>query len=84
MAHTPGPWVVVQHPDGWTIQNRATGAGACVASQYGDSNEANARLIAAAPDLLAALKDAVNWLDDFDDNETLTAARAAILKAEGG
>ncbi len=30
-----------------------------------DQNRANARLIAAAPDLLAALSEAVQWLDDL-------------------
>ena len=45
--------------------------------------KANARLIAAAPDLLEALK---VLLDNKDNNEWLTgetAARAAIKKAEG-
>jgi hypothetical protein len=40
--------------------------------------EANARLIAAAPDLLAALKHCV-----IERSEWLTEARAAIAKAEG-
>jgi len=52
-------------------------------------NEANARLIAAAPDLLAALETIVKSLADQDDEgmiehvEPMVAARAAIAKATG-
>ena len=48
---------------------------------------ANARLIASAPDLLAACRAAVKELDvlqpDIDVGETLAALRAAIALAEG-
>ena len=52
---------------------------------------ANARLIAAAPDLLAALRRAEDLLtdlraddlDDAEDVETMAAIRAAIAKAKG-
>jgi hypothetical protein len=43
-----------------------------------------ARLIAAAPDLLEALRNIVSCYDTTDDNELVTAARAAIQKATGG
>jgi hypothetical protein len=50
--------------------------------------EANARLISAAPELLAALKDAtfaLALIAEKDGNEQyLNAARAAITKATGG
>ena len=47
---------------------------------------ANARLLAAAPDLLDALKGMLeyfceNGYDDYSDTETVQAARAAIAKA---
>lgn len=58
-----------------------------------DTVMANARLIAAAPDLLAALKDVTDWLADQRDFQlgngdpgeylAVDAARAAIAKAEG-
>ena len=48
----------------------------------GKACEANARLIAAAPDLLEALKDALNVLDATGANDAANAARAAIAKAE--
>ena len=53
--------------------------------------EANARLIAAAPDLLAALRDLTDWgctytspLDANSPHGLLIAARVAIAKATGG
>jgi len=49
---------------------------------------ANARLIASAPELLAALQDALAWnqsdIDGFEDispNEEMLAARAELLRA---
>ncbi len=53
---------------------------------------ANARLIAAAPDLLAGLKDVMGWIKNWDvpfdeDREWHQSKQdieAAILKAEGG
>mgnify|MGYP000443870063 CR=1 FL=1 len=50
------------------------------------TNEANARLIAAAPDLLAALKDIIEGVDEcwmFDNPGSVDRAQAAIDKAEG-
>jgi len=49
---------------------------------------ANARLMAAAPDLLAALHGLIEYFidpswDDYSDTETMQAARAAIAKATG-
>ena len=55
-----------------------------------DELVANALLIAAAPDLLASLRDMVDWLDDGNRqlSESASAdvlkARAALSKAEGG
>ena len=84
--HTPGPWSVnFKKFDEVTASN-----GAIVAScnkLTGLVNlQANARLIAAAPDLLEALKGLVAWADDLrreDPVEDLRKARAAISKAEG-
>jgi len=49
-------------------------------------NLADSRLIAAAPDLLAALKDALGFLEDWEDlsnNSVAHKIRAAIAKATG-
>jgi len=47
------------------------------------NRDANARLIAAAPDLLAMLKVAQLWLD-VDGRFDMQGINAAIAKAEGG
>ena len=56
-----------------------------------DRTEADARLIAAAPDLLEALRDVLDYATAGPNGTGLTenwnvvkAARAAIAKAEGG
>ena len=88
MTHTPGPWTIEGTRDSdefWVVKDEGP---VCEISQtfgYPDADEANARLIAAAPDLLAALQEwtsmAVNsGLEGCD--EILEQAEAAIAKAE--
>ena len=63
--HTPGPWVVVGRLTkyvearlvGRLIQEVAACGPTMADEGYGQHQEANARLIAAAPDLLEALQD---------------------------
>ncbi|RWP64868.1 hypothetical protein [Mesorhizobium sp.] len=92
--HTPGPWAIdpkylseVQTPDDKTIAScwhaHAEGRTVSITGVLECSLEesaANARLIAAAPDMLAALK-AVVMVADRDTDE-FALARAAIAKAE--
>jgi hypothetical protein len=59
-----------------------------VGNDYLAETTANARLMAAAPDLLAALQGMIEYfvdgsIDDYSDTETMQAARAAIAKATG-
>lgn len=60
--HTPGPWVVcaryVVTPD----QDTTICEIPEYLADYTETDEANARLIAAAPDMLEALDDAQHWL----------------------
>jgi hypothetical protein len=78
-AHTPGPWQVI----GSTVYGNALRARL-------PHNGADARLIAAAPDLLAALRDMLSaYMGDRDMSaeDCLNAADravAAIAKATGG
>lgn len=97
MSHTPGPWVI--GPADWLISQRHgmgyrnfpvhAPAGYDVAMVYSDEDdaeqEANVRLIAAAPDLLDAVEELLIYLADWDDpdNETCQRARAAVAKAKG-
>jgi len=95
--HTPGPWHVgvrqaeqiVYDENGWAVANATV--------HHGESNipesKANARLIAAAPDLLAALEAIAEAAscgagchDDVMQDalqECGTLASAAIAKAKG-
>ena len=90
--HTPGPWVIYDwftDPDGFKtirIANSMAHTAKIIANTY--SNE-HARLIAAAPELLTALENAMSLINAFTgpDNEIANAmrdqARAAITKAKG-
>jgi hypothetical protein len=87
--YTPGPWVV----GGATGLRNQVSIDPCVATAYGAGKEveANARLMAAAPDLLEALQDLfdadmehVLMGDGKDDQvEAIAKARAAVAKALG-
>jgi hypothetical protein len=95
--HTPGPWELKS--EGWKGQfiygtdEHAKGVRfiAKVSLDF-DGAEANARLIAAAPELLEALKGldeaycragTLSKSERLEDRKRLMAARAAIAKATG-
>lgn len=92
-THTPGPWEV--DDDGKQLCIRPAGTGWLLAYVFRDSFaaqsnadwsiEANARLIAAAPELLAALKATVanHCPNDKMFCGSCSPARAVIAKAEG-
>lgn len=104
--HTPGPWVVenglqvwksghntVESPRICTFKNAALPVEQISYVEM----EANARLIAAAPDLLEALKEIEKWYDAIENRPSLCGLghekygkeelpkiiRAAIAKAMG-
>jgi hypothetical protein len=95
--HTPGPWAVyraVQNEGEFIIHQGATDI-AVTRWALGDCN-ANARLIAAAPDLLEILGDILPWLEKAEaegvfencsapkgGQRAINRARAAIAKATG-
>ena len=84
MSHTPGPWTASEHGAYADYNGNSTiilGDDLRIAVVLGSDNEetnANARLIAAAPDLLEALEALLEG--DFNVAEK---ARAAIAKAKG-
>ena len=89
--HTPRPWTLTAHPC-LPIGNIHHGphqpgeVSVCAVSLRGNgTDEANARLLVAAPDLLAALRGIVDWKDaECTWGDAIAAARAAIAKAEEG
>lgn len=97
--HTPGPWkygrqsvspdwVIVTDAAGSIVANVNTETGPDAASRPAMRvmpADANARLIASAPELLAALEYVLNCAEADGWSEfMLGQARAAIAKAKGG
>ena len=82
--HTPGPWTIgcIIEPDDDRPSYRLGGRGLDTA----DTMHANATLMMAAPDLLAACKSALNWLSYCDMTDTAQYERLlnAIARAEAG
>ena len=82
-AWTPGPWSVKSIPGHGDSIVGAGGLQVVRIGQISKMDLANARLIAAAPELYEALK-AFMFADGHDDFEDeWPAARAALAKAEG-
>lgn len=91
--HTPGPWkpymvspsLYAIHGDARTISESTIatvsfGMRAEKSQEQADNARANARLIAAAPDLLVALE---NLLYEPMAERTVDAAKRALAKAKG-
>lgn len=90
--HTPGPWIVdPDHPRDISPADdlRFGVASICNSDNingswvFGDQSKANARLIAAAPDLLKALEELLAWNSGSGRPYPGTIAIAAISKAKG-
>ena len=95
--HTPGPWnahsIKKSAAPPYTPVSATTLIAQVYSTAFGDheQSEANARLIAAAPDLLEAVKRllpdvlwvADYWANDPDKDGDIVFARAAIAKATG-
>jgi hypothetical protein len=86
--HTPGPWKIYpepRHVDRFKIVHASTGY--CIGEAYDVSgspeNEANAHVMAAAPDLLEALKEMTETGGWMPSDERFIRANAAIAKATG-
>lgn len=86
--HTPGPWYVEQGhemKDNGTYWQVHDGHDAICCNQfcYADNSESNAHLIAAAPELLEALKETLDVATRSEVGEFADRARVAIAKADG-
>jgi hypothetical protein len=89
--HTPGPWEIYTHnPDGSGLHIKST-KGGVIAKLFNpglrEMLEANARLIAAAPELLDACEDVLYGINHkIDDNAIKRMTnwlQQAISKAKG-
>lgn len=92
--HTPGPWWIDEHSAEVYGQGRAKeDASRCIvqfSERFTKQERADARLIAAAPELLSALVECLPLLevacestDDPDASDKYERACAAIAKAQG-
>ena len=86
MKHTPKPWHIEkgQFSSAWFIHH--LGSEVCMIPSYTLSQEANAHLIAAAPELLQACEEAVKDLEatsngQGDEKLTVAKLKTAIKKA---
>ncbi len=99
MKHTPGPWVIVDRDDSIVVQTESPSKTKYGASRYAclggfnrhdpqqyEEAKSNAHLIAAAPDLLAALQEMMEYagiIEERCDSVATNMARRAIAKATG-
>lgn len=93
MSHTPGPWAIREPEDGELHEVYAENGGDLICYPvYTANQKANIPLIAAAPELLAALHDIITCAHINTpyggkayciSDGRMDAARAAINKAEG-
>lgn len=91
---TPGPWVARPDPNAYLQDDWCVSVGDSLENidKVAVCRERDARLIAAAPDLLEALelcrKELYEWMRDHGQDiatqQAMSKARAAIAKATGG
>ena len=83
--HTPGPWHL--NPRGWVVQSTGD---IVTRLECSNNKDWDARLIASAPELLAALECILKRYESAgvqcypEARREVIAARAAIAKATGG
>ena len=91
-AHTPGPWYWADNvPEAPPTYCAIVDSAGFTIADPSPMSEADARLISAAPDLLAAVKALDDVFSHYCDGDpspeewaALKAARAAVRKATGG
>ncbi len=81
--HTPGPWRVEKYVSAVGMYCIVEPHGRSLAFTDIRANEADANLLAAAPDLLEACKRALRDMTEWDGDELIPLIEAAIAKAEG-
>jgi hypothetical protein len=91
--HTPGPWGKVRNKDSWTIESSEVDVARTIAfgEEYEDEERANARLIAAAPEMYEVLREADRLYSTYALTATgglevgrwITSVRDCIARATG-
>jgi len=90
--HTPGPWNYDEYNGSlWITDDSGIGTIAQLIPEPNkgiwDEDKANARLIAAAPELLAALQSLIQYLPEediyYEDASAYRQISAAVERAEG-
>lgn len=87
MRHTPGPWKAIQPPHDPQAWDVVTEQGGLLAKLvWGQVSAANARLMAAAPDLVAACEAALSYMSGGEctpqaEREIRQLLRAALLRS---
>lgn len=67
MKHTPGPWYPVQYSGYFDVQNGPLYSDTSVSNiEYDENAEANATLMATAPELLDVLKKTLDYLEEIE------------------
>lgn len=80
MAHTPGPWSADKWATGWTVSAPDSHYSVCHLEDCNNA-EANVRLIASAPALLTAIKEAIGWMRHGVPSENKSRAQVILEKA---
>ena len=86
VTHTQGPWELVQERDYLNLQEKDTNL---VIAQFIGSSDEDARLIAAAPEMLEMCKlleecmETIDGKDGYDASYELAKVRAVLAKVEG-
>ena len=89
MQHTPGPWRLIGSWPTYFVQSQNIPdranlwADICTLNMANGCGMTDARLISAAPDLLAALRECLTCEFAVTDKAAIDQARAAIAKAAG-
>lgn len=92
VVHTPGPWTIEPHGKGFALysgrDNEHHGLNLVYLTEPDWNWKANAKLIAAAPELLEALQQCLRWIEDHEYTHGRSFAagnvtRDAIEKATG-
>ena len=82
--HTPAPWEISHEDEDIIIESNIREVDICqiVGGRYFEEDEANAKLIAAAPELLEAAIKLQEWNQKYPPNKVYDYGRAKAIETE--